>query len=129
MTSHTDNAVTVPVIYIVDDDDAVRFALSLLVETCGWEARSFRSAEEFKAAYREDAGVSCLVLDLNMPGLTGADLLESFDPRIPVIVVTGNADSLLAERVRRTGVRAVLSKPFSDQILLGHIREALRTAA
>lgn len=129
MNSEAENAPSAPVIYIVDDDDAVRFALSLLVETCGWKSRAFKSADEFKAAYRENGEVSCLVLDLNMPGLTGADLLESLESRIPVIVVTGNSDSLLAERARRAGVRAILSKPFSDQVLLGHIREALLAAA
>ena len=129
MTSDTQTTASTPVIYIVDDDDAVRFALSLLLETCGWESRAFKSVDEFKSAYREDAGISCLVLDLNMPGITGADLLESLESHIPVIVVTGNADSLLAERARRAGVRAILSKPFSDQVLLGHIREALQAAA
>lgn len=129
MISDSEATASTPVIYIVDDDDAVRFAISLLVETCGWESRSFKSADEFKAAYRAETGVSCLVLDLNMPGLTGADLLESLESRIPVIVITGNPDSLLSERARRAGVRAVLSKPFSDQVLLGHIREALRAAA
>lgn len=120
---------SVPLVYIVDDDEAVRFALVLLVSTCGWESRAYGSVEEFRAAMTSDPHSGCLVLDLNMPGLTGADLLESVNAELPIIVITGYADSPLADRARRAGVRAILKKPFSDQVLIGHIREALAAAA
>lgn len=126
-TSHPTNEGT-PVIYIVDDDEAVRFALSLLVGTCGWEFRAFGSVDEFTADQDSDPHAGCLVLDLNMPGKTGADLLEQLNPPMPAIVITGFSDSNLAERARRAGARAVLKKPFSDEVLLGHIREALKAA-
>ncbi len=114
-----------PTVFIVDDDEAVRFAISMLVETCGWEARAYGSAEEFLEANGGSHEPGCLVLDLNMPGTTGADLLEETAMWLPVIVITGYSDSMLAERARHAGVRAVLKKPFNDQILLGHIRQAL----
>lgn len=114
-----------PTVFIVDDDDAIRFAIGLLVETCGWKARTYATAEEFVETQEEIREPGCVVLDLNMPGTTGADLLEQTPPRLPVIVITGYADSPLAERARRAGVRAVLKKPFSDELLLGHIRQAL----
>lgn len=118
-----------PKIYIVDDDEAVRFAISLLVQTCGWEVECFASAEEFLQAHDgQNEQNCCLVLDLNMPGMTGADLVEKmmeFSQWLPIIVVTGYPDSTLAGRARRAGVRAILKKPFNDQLLLGHIRQAL----
>lgn len=120
---------TDPLVYIVDDDDAVRFALMLLVSTCGWESRGFGSVAEFNADRSADPRAGCLVLDLNMPEITGADLLESLDAPLPVIVITGYADGPLAKRVRSAGVRAILKKPFSDQLLIGHIREALDATA
>jgi len=115
-------------VYIVDDDEAVRFATGMLVETCGWEAESYASAEDFLRAHATDHAPGCLVLDLNMPGMSGADLVEELAQKaywLPIIVVTGFADSPLAGRARRAGVRAVLKKPFNDQLLLGHIRQAL----
>lgn len=123
------SAQTEETVHIVDDDEAVRFALILLVETCGWHAQAYGSVEEFMSTQGSTPSRGCLVLDLNMPGLTGADLLEQITPAFPVIVITGYADSPLADRARKSGVRALLRKPFSDQVLIGHIREALATAA
>lgn len=114
-----------PTVFIVDDDEAIRFAISMLVETCGWRARAYGSAEEFLKAHGESREAGCLVLDLNMPEVSGAELLEKTAMWLPVIVITGYADSPLAKRAREAGVRAVLKKPFSDELLLGHIRQAL----
>lgn len=114
-----------PTVFIVDDDDAIRFAISMLVETCGWQARAYGSVREFLEAHGESREKGCLVLDLNMPGISGAELLEKTTMWLPVIVITGYADSPLAKRAREAGVRAVLKKPFSDELLLGHIRQAL----
>lgn len=116
-------------VYIVDDDEAVRYAITMLVESYGWEVESFASAADFLQAHKpEEQG--CLVLDLNMPDVNGADLVEKLMQTshwLPVIVVTGYPDGPLAGRVRRAGVRAVLKKPFNDQLLLGHIRQALES--
>jgi len=120
--------VALPKIYIIDDDEAVRFAISMLVGTFGWEAQCFASTEEFLQFPCPEGERCCLVLDLNMPGMNGADLLDNLNAAgrwLPVIVVTSFPDGPLAGRARRAGARAVLRKPFSDQHLLDHIRRAL----
>lgn len=115
---------------IIDDDEAVRTALELLVRSYGWRARAYASAQEYledpaQAAHAAD----CLLLDLNMPGMGGAELMERLAARnvaTPVIVVTGETRSPLAERARRAGARAVLDKPFAEDELKSEI-EALLT--
>lgn len=117
-----------PLIYIVDDDEAVRLALGMLVGSCGWRARLCGSAREFlETPVRDDAN-ACLLLDLDLPDMNGADLLDALADRkrrLPVIVVTAFADGVLAARARRMDVRAVIRKPFHDYLLLDHIRAAL----
>jgi FixJ family two-component response regulator len=116
-----------PTVFIVDDDDAVRAALVLLVTSYGWRARACASAEEFLDSYSRDEP-ACLLLDLQMPGMSGADLQEVFadlDIRPHTIVVTAYKDHPLAERARRAGAVAVLAKPFRDQELIRHIQDAL----
>lgn len=123
-----------PTVFIVDDDEAVRYAISMLVESCGWQAEEYASAEEFleilpaRHSNGHGTGKNCLVVDLNMPGMDGADLVETLVARswwLPIIVVTGYNDGPLAGRARRAGVQTILKKPFNDQLLLGHIRRAL----
>lgn len=117
-----------PTVFIVDDDEAVRFAITMLVESCGWIAEEFSSAREFLHTRQSNGKNGCLVLDLNMADMDGAELVEELIETlhwIPIIVVTGYADGPLAGRVREAGVRAVLKKPFNDRLLLGHIRKAL----
>lgn len=120
-----------PKVYIVDDDEAVRFAISMLIESCGWVAESYASAREFLEAFKASQEPGCLVLDLNMPDMNGADLVDELMATsnwLPIIILTGFPTSL-AGRVRLAGVRAVLKKPFNDQLLLGHIRQALELSA
>lgn len=120
---------TSPTIFIVDDDEAVRFAISLLVQTCGWDPECYASAEEFLLAYTPQIKKACLVLDLIMPGMSGAELIEKLltDPDLilPIIVITAFPDDILATRAREAGARAILKKPFNDQLLIGHIRQAI----
>lgn len=119
-----------PKVFIVDDDEAVRFAIAMLVESCGWQAEGYASARDFMQEHHSSQEPGCLVLDLNMPDMDGADMVDELMATshwLPIIVVTGFADGPLAGRVRRAGVRAVLKKPFNDQLLLGHIRQALET--
>lgn len=116
-----------PLVYVVDDDEAVRDSLSLLLEAhgIGWEA--FESAENFMKSYRQGKG-GCLVLDVRMPGMSGVELLErlsrtGFD--LPVIVMSGHADAALAARALNAGARLVIDKPFREHELLAAIKEAL----
>jgi FixJ family two-component response regulator len=116
-----------PTIYIVDDDAAVRAGLALLVESCGWMVCPCASAEEFLRTYSPDIP-GCVVLDLQMPGISGADLQEIMAARgidLPVIVVTAYKDHPLADRVRAAGARAVLAKPFDESDLVREIDAAV----
>ncbi|MDR3417465.1 MAG: response regulator [Nevskia sp.] len=115
------------VIHIVDDDEAVRSAMRLLLRSYGWRSRAFASAEEFLEALVEEVP-DCLLLDLNMPGMNGAELLEVLGTRrsaVPVIVVTGEGSSALAARARGAGAEAVLDKPFSEEDLKASIDRIL----
>lgn len=114
-------------VFIVDDDAAVRSAVSMLVQSCGWQARPFPSAEAFLDAYRREPG-GCLVLDLQMPGMSGVDLqtvLGKLGMHLPVIIITAYGDHAMVEKARAAGARAVLTKPFRDGELLRNIELAL----
>lgn len=116
-----------PTIYIVDDDPAVRAGLSLLVRACGWRPKPCAGAEDFLDTYARDTA-ACLIVDLQMPGLNGADLLDrmgSLGIRMPTIIVTAFPDHPLARRAMAAGARAVVSKPFRDEHLVGQIEAAL----
>lgn len=116
-----------PHVCIVDDDEAMREALVMLIESMGWEVDAFDSAEAFMDNYpaRQDF---CLILDLQMPGMSGADLLERLhgeNRNIPVIVITAFPENNLARRALAAGALEVLTKPFNDQYLLEEIYRAL----
>ena len=118
-------------VYIVDDDPAVRSALSLLVGTCGWKAKPYASAEEFLQGYAWERP-ACLLLDLKMEGMSGVELqglLNALDADLPVIVISAYADHPLAERAREAGAREVLGKPFRDSDLIDALSEALDAQA
>lgn len=108
---------------IVDDDDAVRSSLRLLLKSCGWRTRTFGSAGEFLGNLAEEFP-DCLLLDLNMPGMNGAELLENLAGQcrqVPVIVMTGHPDSQLVTRARLAGARVILHKPFDAEVLTAFI--------
>jgi len=114
-------------VYIVDDDPAVRAGVSLLVKACGWTPRPCASAEEFLQNYARD-GAECLILDLQMPGMSGADLAEimrDLDLRLPIIIITAYQNHPMVERVKTGGALAVVAKPFRDEQLVRIIQKAL----
>ena len=113
------------IIAIVDDDDAVRDSLSLLLGAHGMTVRAYASPGQFlsDAASRAD----CLIFDLHMPEMTGIELAERLRGRgisTPIVIVTGRNDPRLAPRMQRAGVSAVLSKPVDEEKLLACIRDA-----
>jgi len=114
-------------VFVVDDDLSVREALSSLIRSVGFHVQTFSSAVEFLQQPRP-AGVSCLVLDVRMPGLSGLDLQGEFaksgDP-IPIIFITGHGDIPMAVRAIKAGAVEFLAKPFRDDDLLEAIRHAL----
>jgi FixJ family two-component response regulator len=117
-----------PTIFIVDDDDAVRDSLKLLLESYGMTVEDFGSAAEFKNSYRPGV-CECLILDQHLPGITGLDFLSSVGgplPHLPVILMTGRGDRAIRDRAARLGVSAYLEKPIGDGILMAAIRHALK---
>ena len=113
-------------VYIVDDDEAVRDSIRMLLESSGFVARDFASADLFLVTDTDDMG--CLLLDLHMPGVSGLELLRllrSRGMRRPVIVVSGRRDTVQDAEVWAAGASALLSKPFDDQQLLDLVSQAL----
>lgn len=114
-------------VYIVVDDDAVRSALSLLVRTCGWNARALASRKELHAALAK-ARPACIVLDLDRPHRNGATLqheISRLEPDVPVIVVTAFEDHPLAGRAVADGATAVVAKPFRGDELIKAISRVI----
>ena len=114
-------------VVVVDDDHAVRLAISSLVRSAGCRCATFESAEDFlQADGHGDA--DCILLDIRMPGMDGLDLhlaLGGMNCRVPVIYVTANADGPARNRALLQGARAVLRKPFDDDELLSLIETAV----
>jgi FixJ family two-component response regulator len=118
-----------PTVYIVDDDSSVRRSLSRIVKQAGFAARDFASAEEFLAARtRNGPSLSCLLLDLRMPGLGGLELQRELaaDPSAcPVIFISGNGDIPATVQAMKQGAVTFLPKPFDHDDLLKSIDEAV----
>jgi FixJ family two-component response regulator len=116
-----------PTVYVVDDDLAVREALSSLIRSVGLSVESFASAQAFMQHPRPDAP-ACLVLDVRMPGLSGIELqreLGRAGQRIPIIFITGHGDIPMTVRAMKAGAVDFLPKPFRDQDLLDVIAHSL----
>jgi FixJ family two-component response regulator len=115
------------VIAIVDDDPSVRGSLQRLVRSAGWKAESFASAQEFLACPRTDAP-SCLVLDLQLPGLSGLDLqkrLAEVGLEIPIVFLTGHGNIPASVQAMKAGAVEFLTKPIDEQDLFRAIQEAI----
>lgn len=116
-----------PTIYVVDDDDAVRDSLKILLESYGLAVRDFGSVADFLNALPSN-GAGCLVLDLHLPVMGGFDVMNMLAQRgicLPVIVITGRGDTQTKTRALETGAVAFLEKPVDDQSLIGAIQTAL----
>jgi FixJ family two-component response regulator len=115
------------VVYVVDDDDAVRNALRLLFHTADLEVQTFVSGSAF-LEQADFARRCCLLLDIRMPGLTGTDLyaeLRARGLRAPVIFITGHGDIPMAVEAMRQGAYDFIEKPFDEEKLLSQVRGAL----
>src|SRR5258706_3751679 len=115
-----------PIVFVVDDDISVRESLELLIAHAGWQPETFASAQEFLSRPRELAP-NCLVLDVSLPDLSGLDLQKLVADRIdmPIIFITGHGDVPTSVQAMRAGAVEFLTKPFSDDVLLGAVRPAL----
>jgi len=116
-----------PEVFVVDDDEAVRNSLRLLLKSLGMPAVTLGSAEEFLAGYDPEQP-GCIVLDVRMPGMTGPELQDELNRRgaiIPVIFITGHGDVPMAVEAMQHGAVDFLQKPFSDRDLTDRIQRAL----
>jgi len=116
-----------PFVFVVDDDASIRESLKDLIESAGLNVQTFASAQEFLASPRSDAA-SCLVLDVQLPGLSGLDLqqeLAKIDVEIPIIFITGHGDIPMTVRAMKAGAIEFLTKPFRDEDLLNAVDQAI----
>ena len=116
-----------PVVFIVDDDEAVRSSLRLLLKSVGLVPSALASAREFLDKY-DPAQPGCLVLDVRMPEMSGLELQEQLNLKgavLPVIFITGHGDVPMAVEAMQAGAFDFLQKPFRDQDLIDRIQRAL----
>jgi FixJ family two-component response regulator len=120
-----------PVVYIVDDDDGMRRALTVLITTIGYQPVAFAKPGEFLAKY-DPGQPSCLVLDVRMPEMSGLEVqqhLNKAGSMLPVILVSGHGDIPMAVQAMKDGAFDFLQKPFRDQELIDRINGALKLDA
>jgi FixJ family two-component response regulator len=113
-------------IYVVDDDAAVRDSLGVLLESYGFRVSEHASGDEFLKNF-SNGQAACVVLDINMPGISGADVLDTLRARgehVPVVAITGRGDPILKERLLKSGASAVLDKPVETDALVDAIGDA-----
>jgi FixJ family two-component response regulator len=116
-----------PIVTIVDDDESVREALKGFIQSIGFRADVFPSAEDFLASNNLDK-TSCIIIDVHMPVMTGLELqcrLNGSHRRIPMIFVTAHDDPVVRIQALKAGAVDFLSKPFNAEVLLSAIHAAL----
>jgi FixJ family two-component response regulator len=117
-----------PVIAVVEDDGAMREALSELLEVTSFSCRTFDRAESFLADFSPES-FDCIITDLRLPGISGLDLqhkLNELGASIPVIFITSSVDIPPRTRAMQEGAHAYLAKPVNGEVLLGHVTAAIR---
>jgi two-component system response regulator FixJ len=119
------------VVHVVDDEEAVRRSLAMLLESAGYDAQTYSGAQPLLTACGPNGQAlapGCLVLDVRMPGMDGLTLMEELAKRgvvVPVVIVTGHADVPLAVRAMRAGAVDFLEKPYTEDRLLEAVEKAL----
>lgn len=115
------------IVFIVDDDEAVRQSTAWLVESIGLKVTTFTSADEFLEKYNNEPG--CIVMDVRMPGMSGLEAQEEMKTRgmsLPLIFITGHGDVPMAVRALKRGAFDFIEKPFNDQLLLDAVQRGLK---
>ena len=116
-----------PLVYLVDDDEAVRDSLGMLFQSIGLKHESYPSARDFLQHY-DPTRHACLVADIRMPGLSGLELQQRLNEQqaeIPIIFITGHGDVPMAVTAMKSGATDFVQKPFRDQDLIDRINKAL----
>ena len=115
------------IVYVVDDDEAVRRFLRGLIQSVGLRVETYATAQEFLDAY-EAGSPGCLLLDIRMPGMSGLELQAELKRReidLPVIVLTGHGDVKVAVHAMKAGAVDFIEKPFNNELLLHGIQKAI----
>jgi FixJ family two-component response regulator len=118
---------SIPIVFVVDQDASVRESLQWLIEASGWRAETFASAQEFLARPRATVP-SCLILDVALPDLNGLDLqtrVAADRKEMPIIFIAGHADVRISVRAMKAGAIEFLIKPIAEELLLTAIGQAL----
>ena len=116
------------IVLVVDDEVSVREALGSLIRSAGFRVETFVSAQQFLARPRANVP-SCLVLDVQLPGLSGLDLqkrMAEVNLEIPIVFITGHGDVPTSVQAMKAGALDFLTKPFADRDLLDAIRQAIK---
>jgi len=126
MTSRAREEAPERIVYVVDDDAAVRTSLDTLLRSVGWQVNTFSSTAEFCASHSEDRP-SCLLLDVRLRGESGLVFQQQTNgrPHVPIIFMTGFADVDICKRAMKGGAVDFLVKPFSDQEVIDAVNAAL----
>jgi FixJ family two-component response regulator len=114
-------------VFVIDDDDLVRAAIQGMLKSVGLKAETFGTPQEFLCRQRPD-GPSCLILDVELPGMSGLDFqreLATAGICIPIIFITGYGDIPMTVKAMKSGAVEFLTKPFQDEDLLDAIHQAL----
>jgi FixJ family two-component response regulator len=122
------DAAAAPVVFVVDDDAAVREALSSLFRSVGLQVELFASAADFLQRKLPDSAC-CLVLDVRLPGMSGLDFqseLARAEIQVPIVFMTGHGDIPMSVRAMKAGASDFLAKPFRDQDMLDAVAAALQ---
>lgn len=127
MNAHLDLQTAMPIVAIVDDDEAVREGLALLLRTVGLQTRCYPDANAFLVDVN-DSALGCALVDIRMPGMSGLDLLDrmSESHRLPVIVMTGHGNVDSCRRAFKGGALDFLRKPIDDDELISVVQQAIR---
>jgi FixJ family two-component response regulator len=115
------------IVFVIDDDDLVRTAIQGMLKSVGLKAETFGTPQEFLRRQRPD-GPSCLILDVELPGVSGLDFqkeLAAAGIRIPIIFITGHGDIPMSVKAMKSGALEFLTKPFQDEDLINAIHQAL----
>ena len=116
------------VVHIVDDDASFRTATQRLLRASGYAVETYDSAEQLLQRLPDDAGPSCILLDIRIPGLSGPDLqdrLSALGSHLPIIFLTGHADIPTTVKVMKAGADDLLTKPVTKDDLIGAIERAI----
>jgi FixJ family two-component response regulator len=116
-----------PTVNIIDDDDLVRASIQGMLKSVGLPSKAFATSQEFLRSQHSD-GPSCLILDVQLPGLSGLDFQQALADagfQIPIIFITGHGDIPMSVKAMKSGAVEFLTKPFRDEDLLDAIQQAL----